>query len=365
MKRAESSRAAQVGAPWVLERRLPSGVDPAHALAAAARIGIDLRLVTTGPVLLLGRDDTLAHALRVAAALAPATLDRVGAVPPALAARVGVAHGRSSGVLRLGPDGRVTLSLPRAAPIDLGEPAEALAVLARRALLREAEASAPLSPLSEETIAKAREVLFGPPRTLSDPSSRRVLEAFGVRTAPHRLAETAARAAAHARALRGSVDLRLASPDLNALDHPELGALDLRTPGEVREAQRSLLRVSREQRADARVLGVTVSAHVPAALRLEVGRATLSLRHLGSPGGELAGPVEGPLPTTLVAAATALALSRGAEVLATSELTTLLARVGAAVAALPELDALTMELGAPSAPLVVAARVWVGRPAGA
>lgn len=352
--------ARTVGAPLVLACRLPGGVDEAHAQSAAARIGIDLQPSATGPLLPLGAGDSLERALRVQAALTATAIDRVGSVPAALAALASPAHGRSGGVLRLGPDGRVTLSLARVAPIDLGEPAEAEVVLLRRAMLREAEALAATAPsVPKDAGDKAREVLFGTPRTLSDPSSRKVLEAFGIASAPHRLADTAARAAAHARALGGSVDLRLASPDLHALDHRELGAFDLRAPGEVREAQRALLRGARERRADARVLGVTVSAHVPAVLRLEVRREGFTLRFLESPAAELAGPVEAEVPTTLGGALVSLALSAGRAALFKRPLAELLARVGTMLAALPSLSGLDADLGRADAPLVVAARVHV------
>jgi hypothetical protein len=125
---------------------------------------------------------------------------------------------------------------------------------------------------------RARAITFGPSRTLSDPSSRRVLEAFGIATSPWRLAENAARAAAHARVLGYPIDLRVASPDVSAIDEPRFSAIELRTPGEVREGFRAIAREVRRLSPEARTLGVTVTSHVPGEPRLRLALAQSSLR---------------------------------------------------------------------------------------
>jgi hypothetical protein len=253
-------------------------IDPeiAEALpAAAARLGIEIAAGRT-PID-VAPHETLAHQLRVEVlSQIDGSID-LGATASArarstLEGLVGRATSRSVALLRESKDGRLLLSLRDRLPIDLGEPPEARAAIEAAKARRATSTTAPTEPIvvPASAEARARAITFGPTRVLSDPSSRRVLEAFGVASTPWRLAENAARAAAHARAIGYPVDLRIASPDVSAIDDPALSAIELRTPGEVREGFRSIVREQRRRAPPARSLGVTVARHVGGTPRLRV-----------------------------------------------------------------------------------------------
>ena len=171
--------------------------------------------------------------------------------------------------------------------------------------------------LPEGAEERARAIGFGPSRTLSEPSSRRVLEAFGLSSPPWRLAEDAARAAVHARTIGYPIDLRVASPDVSALDPAPFAAEELRSPGEVREGYRGIAREVRRLAPSARVLGVTVTRHVPTMprLRLTLDRATaegeMTIALEDPIGSKLTRPLAFPPPSTIDAAASALARFEG------------------------------------------------------
>ncbi len=266
-------KTASAKRPLVLELDVADGALAPSVVAAGARLGIDVRLRDGAPRLVIGPDETIAHLLRgeVLASidgpfdLADTATDRVRA---ALAGLVGKASSKSATLLREEADGRVLLVLRDRLPIDLGEAPEARAALRSARLRRVRVASEVELPAGAEE--RARAITFGPSRTLSDPSSRRVLEAFGIHAAPWRLAENAARAAAHARVLGYPVDLRVASPDVSAIDDARFGALELRTPGEVREAFRTVSREVRRIAPAARTLGVTIAHHVAHSIRLRL-----------------------------------------------------------------------------------------------
>jgi hypothetical protein len=306
---------------------VPDAALARHVTATGTRIGIDVRVDRGGRGLSL-ENGTIAHALRVivlsdlsgpltlaanTSSRARRFLDRhVQAGPPT---------GRTGATLREEADGRITLLLRDRLPIDLGEPSEA------NAALREARAE-PTRPggsaeivLPPDAEERARAIVFGPTRRLSEPSSRRVLEAFGIPGATWRLAENAARAAVHARAIGYPVDLRVATPDASAIDAPTLSASSLRSPGEVRDAFRAITREVRRTVESARVLGVTVARHLPTLprLRLVLEQAAPSRKlriELDDPiGRKLTHPLEVAAPTDPSATLAALARFEGREVL--------------------------------------------------
>jgi hypothetical protein len=297
-------------------------------LHAASRIGIAVAHGNGGRPLRIAPLGTIAHALRVEAirelgdsftlasdasrrarrVLAPLTRDR----------RAGAA------LLREVDGGSVQLVARGFAPVDLGEPPEAEAAI-REARARGAttDETKPEIVLPEGAEQRARAIVFGPSRTLSEPSSRRVLEAFGLASPPWRLAEDAARAAVHARTIGYPVDLRVASPDVSALDPVPFAAVELRAPGEVREGYRGIAREVRRLAPSARILGVTVTRHVPTVprLRLTLDRGSvppastdegeMSIALDDPIGSKLTRPLAFPSPTTFEAAASALARFEG------------------------------------------------------
>ncbi len=296
--------------------------------AAAARLGVELRVQSGAPRITVDASETFAHAIRSELlARVEGSIDVESGVSArarrTLEGLVGVATSRSSALVREETDGRLTLHLRDRLPVDLGEPPEAAASLrdarTRRttARLSRETADVKLPPGAEE---RARAITFGPTRTLSDPSSRRVLEAFGIATAAWRLAENAARAAAHARVVGYPVDLRIASPEVSAIDDPHFAAIELRSPGEVREGFRTIAREVRRLAPNARTLGVTVSRHVRGApmLRLALERGSpdrLRVALDDAIGSKLARPVVVAAPSDAASAAAMLTCFDGRDVL--------------------------------------------------
>ncbi len=313
--------AASARAALVLEASADAALGGMLA-GTAQRIGIELRLRPAAAPLPIVADDTLAHALRSEVlARIEGTVDLESGAGArarrALEGIVGAATSKSAAILREESDGRLTLHLRDRLPVDLGEPVEAAAAIraahARRAATRVA-AEVQLPPGAEE---RARAITFGPARTLSDPSSRRVLEAFGISASPWRLAENAARAAAHARVLGYPIDLRVASPDVSAIDEARFSAIELRTPGEVREGFRAIAREVRRLAPNARTLGVTVSRHVPGTprLRLALEANRLRIELDDAIGRKLSRPVLASAPADTAAVASILASFEGRDAL--------------------------------------------------
>lgn len=313
--------AASARAAYVLEVGADGALGPMLA-AAGQRLGIELRFHAGAAPLPIVEGDTLAHALRSEVlARVEGSVDlesRASArARRALDGIVGAATSKSAAILREESDGRLALHLRDRLPVDLGEPVEAAAAIraahARRAATR-GGGDVQLPPGAEE---RARAITFGPARTLSDPSSRRVLEAFGISASPWRLAENAARAAAHARVLGYPIDLRVASPDVSAIDEPRFSAIELRTPGEVREGFRAIAREVRRLAPAARTLGVTVSRHVPGTprlrLALEAGRLRIELDD--AIGRKLSRPLVASAPSDTAAVASMLASFEGRDAL--------------------------------------------------
>ena len=144
-------------------------------------------------------------------------------------------------------------------PLRLGhglDVAEALAALAAAepctdALVRHAPPSDP---------AATRDVLFGPPRLLSDPASKAALAPFGLPMPQEELCASPSRASAEAARIGFPVRISLASPDLRVWDYPELSVDGVDNAARVRDVYRQLLGAAQELTPEARVLGVTVTA---------------------------------------------------------------------------------------------------------
>ncbi len=130
-----------------------------------------------------------------------------------------------------------------------------------------------------------RKVLFGPPRTLSDPASKSALQPYGIPVPVERLCRSASRTAAEASRIRFPVRIALASPDLRIWEYPELVADGVDNAARAKEVFRQITTLARMHAPDARILGVTVSAtteaHCHLHLRLRPAPHGRVLLHLG------------------------------------------------------------------------------------
>lgn len=118
--------------------------------------------------------------------------------------------------------------------------------------------------------ARVSEVLFGPPRALSDPASKAALAPFGLPLPLEELCSSPSRAAAEAARIGFPVKISLASPDLRSWDHPDLSVDGIDSAARVRDVFRQIMAVATERRPDARLLGVHVTATTQAIALLGV-----------------------------------------------------------------------------------------------
>lgn len=109
-------------------------------------------------------------------------------------------------------------------------------------------------------LSSSRDVLFGPPRMLSDPASKAALLPFGLPMPQEELCSSPSRAAAEAARIGFPVRISLASPDLRVWDYPELSVDGVDNAARVRDVFRQLASGAQELAPNARVLGVTVTA---------------------------------------------------------------------------------------------------------
>jgi hypothetical protein len=134
--------------------------------------------------------------------------------------------------------------------------AESLRALSQRRL----EGDAPSRSRLPDDLTSSRDVLFGPPRLLSDPASKAALAPFGLPMPQEELCTSPSRAAAEAARIGFPVRIALASPDLRVWDHPDLSIDGVDNAARVRDVYRQLTSVASERAPNARVLGVTVTA---------------------------------------------------------------------------------------------------------
>lgn len=117
------------------------------------------------------------------------------------------------------------------------------------------------------------DVIFGPPRSLSDPASKAALSTYDVPLPLEELCTSPSRAASEAARIGFPVRIALASPDLRVWDHPDLVADGVDNAARVRDVFRQTMALGSARAPEARLLGVTVSATTPAHAML---RARLS-----------------------------------------------------------------------------------------
>lgn len=173
------------------------------------------------------------------------------------------------------------LSEPDAAPVTLGESADV-----REALLGLGR----MEPVQTQVVSSVEgvdaravlEIIFGPRRALSDPTSKAVLAPYGIPLPVEELCSSASRAASEAARIGFPVRISLASPDLRVWDHPDLSVDMVDNAARVRETFRQLIaaaqsRITPEQaeRTEHRVLGVLVSATSEPLALLRVRAAAL------------------------------------------------------------------------------------------
>jgi hypothetical protein len=155
---------------------------------------------------------------------------------------------------------------PQSKPI--GSPRNVAAAL--RAMRASQDPSRPKVPVVQGVEADAvLEVILGPKRALSDPASKAALAPYDVPLPIEELCATPSRAASEAARIGFPVRVALASPDLRLWDHPDLAA-EVFSAGQARDAFRQIMAVAKNRSADARLLGVTVSASTMARTLLRV-----------------------------------------------------------------------------------------------
>jgi hypothetical protein len=166
---------------------------------------------------------------------------------------------RGAGKLSSDADGVLFQRSEQAEPVRLGHGlavAQALRALAAAEPLGEA-ASHPTPPRDADA---TRDVLFGPPRLLSDPASKIALMPFELPMPQEELCASPSRAASEAARIGFPVRISLASPDLRVWDHPGLSVDGVDNAARVRDVYRQLQTAAQELKPEARVLGVTVTA---------------------------------------------------------------------------------------------------------
>ncbi len=179
-----------------------------------------------------------------------------------------LAPGRAGGRLVRADDGRLAW-IGRGEPVVLGEPADVGEAL--RAMRARAEASPPARALIEGLDrAAVQQVLFGPPRALSDPASKAALDPYGLPLPVEELCTSPSRAAAEAARIGFPVRISLASPDLRLWDHPDLAVDGVDNAARVRDVYRQMMAMASERQPDARLLGVVVTATTSAQALLRV-----------------------------------------------------------------------------------------------
>ncbi len=132
------------------------------------------------------------------------------------------------------------------------------------------EASRPKVPSVEGVESEAvLEVILGPRRALSDPASKAALRQYDVPLPLEELCATPSRTASEASRIGFPVRVALASPDLRLWAHPDLSA-EVYSAGQARDAFRQIMAMAKSRNAEARLLGVTVSASTLARTLLRV-----------------------------------------------------------------------------------------------
>jgi hypothetical protein len=179
----------------------------------------------------------------------------------------------------LGAEGIVFEGPAKGCQVRLGPAATAAAALG--ALQAAALSPEPALPfIRPEALATSRDVLFGPPRLLSDPASKAALAPFGLPMPQEELCASPSRAAVEAARIGFPVRISLASPDLRVWDYPDLSVDGVDNAARVRDVFRQLALTAESRAPNARVLGVTVTATTLASALLRVSVRPLPEGHV-------------------------------------------------------------------------------------
>lgn len=117
---------------------------------------------------------------------------------------------------------------------------------------------------------QALDIIFGPKRSLSDPSSKAALEPYGIALPTEELCTSASRAAAEATRIGFPVRMALASPDLRVWDHPDLCADGVDNAASVRDIYRQIIAMAESRAPKVRLLGVLITETQPASALLRM-----------------------------------------------------------------------------------------------
>lgn len=242
------------------KRKIPVAVIESQALGLLHDLGLPA-VHETGPLVavaaLLG--------LETERPWAAATKD----LPAVDRVRLGdsVSHRSDGRFVRIG-DGLIAHEGDDARSVPIGLPRDVAAAL--RAMRASQDASRPKVPVVEGVEEDAvLDVILGPRRALSDPASKAALGPYDIPLPLQELCSTPSRAASEAARIGFPVRIALASPDLRLWDHPDL-AVEVFSAGQARDAFRQIMAVAKNRSADARLLGVTVSAATMARTLLRV-----------------------------------------------------------------------------------------------
>lgn len=165
--------------------------------------------------------------------------------------------------------GLLGYSVNEAPAAPVGEPRDVVEALVA---LRECEGAsrAPMPAVEGVDPQAVLDVIFGPPRELSDPASKAALAHYDLPMPTEELCTSASRAAGEAARIGFPVRIALASPDLRVGDHPDLAIDGVDNAARVRDVFRQLMALGASRLPGARLLGVTVSATTPAHALLQV-----------------------------------------------------------------------------------------------
>ncbi len=147
---------------------------------------------------------------------------------------------------------------PTQSPICIGEPRDVAAAF--RSL------DQALQPLSATKVQVEDvdpdafvNIIFGPSRALSDPSTKAALAIYDLPLPAEELCSSPSRAAAEANRLGFPVRLAVASPDLRIWDDPDLCIDEVDNAARVRDAYRHMMAQAKQRKPDARLMGVLIS----------------------------------------------------------------------------------------------------------
>lgn len=178
-----------------------------------------------------------------------------------------VSHRSDGRFVRIG-DGLIAHEGDGARSVPIGLPRDVASAL--RAMRASQDAVRPKVPVVEGVEEDAvLDVILGPKRALSDPASKAALGPYDIPLPLEELCSTPSRAASEAARIGFPVRVALASPDLRLWDHPDL-AVEVFSAGQARDAFRQIMAVAKHRSAEARLLGVTVSAATMARTLLQV-----------------------------------------------------------------------------------------------